>query len=401
MSKWLSIIGIGEEGMDALPPATRALIDQADILVGGQRHLAMAGRDARPRISWATPLSKTLDEIIAHKDKRVCVLATGNPLWFGIATSLVRRVPIDEMTIVPFPSAFSLACARLGWPINEVECLTLHGRPLALIHPAIEPKARLLILSHDKTTPEAVADILCDRGFGASRISVLEHMGAECERLVEATAEEWQASDIADFNTIAVECIAGVNASLRPQVPGLPDDAFIHDGQLTKREVRAITLANLAPFAGALLWDVGAGCGSVAIEWMRSSKNMRAIAFERDQKRVQMISDNACALGTPFLEIVSGAAPACFENKTRPDAIFIGGGISADGLFDHCWNVLPPRGRLVANAVTLEGEARLNQLSLSHGGELTRIAISRARPIGTYHGWHPFRPVTQWSVTKP
>ncbi len=401
MSKWLSIIGIGEDGMEALPAATRHLIERADILVGGKRHLAMAGKDARPRISWATPLSSTLDEILSHKDKRVCVLATGDPLWFGIASSLVRRVPINEMTIIASPSAFSLACSRLGWPLNQVECLTLHGRPLTLLHSAIAPKARLLILSHDHTTPEAVADMLCDRGFGASKISVFEHMGAEFERLVEARAEQWDVPDIADFNTIAVECVAGPNASLRPKTPGLPDDGFIHDGQLTKCEVRAITLASLAPFAGALLWDVGAGCGSVAIEWMRSARGARAVAFERDDSRLQMIADNASALGTPFLKIVSGTAPACFENEDTPDAIFIGGGLTTDGLFEQCWNILPSQGRLVANAVTLEGEARLNALFLEHGGELTRIAISRAQPIGNYRGWRPFRPVTQWSITKP
>jgi len=401
MSKWLSIIGIGEDGMEALPAATRSLINRADILVGGKRHLAMAGKDARPRISWATPLSLTLDKILSHKDKRVCVLATGDPLWFGIASSLVRHVPLDEMIIIPSPSAFSLACSRLGWALNQVECLTLHGRPLVLVHSVIAPKARLLILSHDSTTPQAVAKILCDRGFGASKISVFEHMGAEQERLVETTAQTWDIPDIADFNTIAVECIAQANASLRPKTPGLPDDAFSHDGQLTKREVRAITLANLAPFAGALLWDVGAGCGSVAIEWMRCARDARAIAFEQNEKRLQMIGDNATALGTPFLEIVSGTAPACLENMTCPDAIFIGGGITTDGLFEHCWNILPSQGRLVANAVTLQGEARLNALFLEHGGELTRIDISRTQAIGSYHGWRPFRPVTQWSISKP
>ncbi len=401
MSKWLSIVGIGEDGMAALPPATRSLIDRADVLVGGKRHLAMVGKDARPRIIWATPLSRTLDQIIAHKNKRVCVLATGDPLCFGIASSLVDHVPMTEMTIVPSPSAFSLACARLGWPLNKVECLTLHGRPLELVHSALAPKARILILSNDHTTPEAVADILCDRGFGASRISVFEHMGGEKERLVEATAEGWDEPDIADFNTIAIECVAGTNANLRPGIPGLPDDAFIHDGQLTKREVRAITLASLAPFPGALLWDVGAGCGSVAIEWMRSARNMAAIAFERDQKRLQMIGDNAAALGTPFLEVVSGSAPACFDGMARPDAIFIGGGVTTEGLFERCWDVLPTQGRLVANVVTLEGETRLNELSHKYGGELIQIAISRAHPIGPYRGWRPFRPVSQWSITRP
>ncbi len=304
MSKWLSVVGIGEDGIEALPPATRHLIEAADILVGGKRHLAMAGVDARPRITWATPLSLTLDEIVSHKNKRVCVLATGDPLWFGIANSLLKRVAIDEMTIVPSPSAFSLACARLGWALHQVDCLTLHGRPLELLHSALAPKAHILILSHDRTTPEAVADMLCDRGFGSSKMTVLEHMGGKNERLIEATAEDWDAADIVDFNTIAIECIAGTNASIRPKTPGLPDDAFIHDGQLTKREVRAITLANLAPFPGALLWDVGAGCGSVAIEWMRVAKYARATAFEQSQTRLQMIADNANGLGAPFLEIV-------------------------------------------------------------------------------------------------
>ncbi len=401
MSKWLSIIGVGEDGIEALPPATRSLIEAADILVGGKRHLAMAGVDARPRIIWATPLSATLDEIVSHKHKRVCVLATGDPSWFGIANTLLKRVPIDEITIVPSPSAFSLVCARLGWALNHVDCLTLHGRPLELLHAALAPKARILILSNDGTTPEAVADTLCDRGFGASKMTVFEHMGGKKERRVEAAAEDWDAPDIADFNTIAVECIAGKNASIRPGIPGLPDDAFIHDGQLTKREVRAITLANLAPFPGALLWDVGAGCGSVAIEWMRAARNSRAIAFEQNQTRLQMIADNANGLGTPFLEIISGTAPECLENADAPDAIFIGGGITTPGLFDHCWNVLSAQGRLVANAVTLEGEARLNELSHVHGGELTQISISRAQPIGQYRSWRPFRPVTQWSVLKP
>lgn len=401
MSKWLSVVGIGEDGIEALPPASRSLIEAADILVGGKRHLAMAGVDARPRITWATPLSLTLDEIVSHKNKRVCVLATGDPLWFGIANSLVKRVPVDEITLVPSPSAFSLACARLGWALHEVDCLTLHGRPLDLLHAALAPKARILILSHDGTTPEAVADMLCDRGFGTSKMTVFEHMGGNHERRVEASAEKWDAPDIADFNTIAVECIAGANASIRPKIPGLPDDAFIHDGQLTKREVRAITLAKLAPFPGALLWDVGAGCGSVAIEWMRAAKNTRAIAFERNQLRLQMIADNANGLGTPFLEIVSGTAPECLENASTPDAIFIGGGITTPGLFEHCWQALSGQGRLVANAVTLEGEAQLNELFCDHGGELTRISISRAQSIGQYRSWQPFRPVAQWSIVKP
>ena len=401
MSPWLSVVGIGEDGLAALAPAARALIDQAEVLVGGQRHLAMVPEDGRERLTWTNPLLRLVDEIERRRGQRICVLATGDPLSYGIGVTLARRIPIAEITIVPALSAFSLAAARLGWNLTAVETLTLHGRPLGLLVPYLQPDARLLILSADGRTPGQVAALLDERGYGASAITVLEHMGGTAERRIDARAEEWPAGAVADLNTIAVACIAGPTARLLPRVPGLPDDAFCHDGQITKREVRAATLAALAPVSGQLLWDVGAGAGSIAIEWMRAAPRAAAVAVERNSDRLAMIAANATALGTPRLQIVAGTAPEALADLALPDAVFVGGGATTPGLIDACWQALRPGGRLVANAVTLEGEQVLVAWVQAAGGSLIRLAISRATPVGPYTGWQPFRPVTQLAATKP
>jgi len=400
MDRWLSIVGIGEDGLEGLSAAARALIDGAAVLVGGERHLAMVPDDGRERLPWPTPLIKLVDEIVARRDRQVCVLATGDPLHFGVGVTLAKRVPIDEMTIVPSPSAFALAAARLGWPRAETEALTLHGRPVSLIHSYIQPGARLLILSESGATPAKVAALLAARGYGESRVTVLEHMGGPKDRQITTTAASWQQDGVADFNTIAVECVADVDAPLLCRVPGLPDDAFRHDGQLTKREVRAATLAALAPVPGQLLWDIGAGSGAIGIEWMRSHSACRAIAVERDSTRATTIAENAEQLGTPKLNVVNGEAPSGLAGLDAPDAVFVGGGIAADGLMESAWNALSPGGRLIANAVTLEGEQKLFAWQQSRGGALSRIAVSHAEPIGSFTGWTPSRPVTQYAATK-
>ena len=400
MSPWLSVVGIGEDGLEALSPAARALVDDAEVLIGGERHLAMLPDDGRERLAWPSPLAALVDEIAGRKGQRVCVLATGDPQCFGIGVTLAKRIPLPEMTIVPAPSAFSLACARLGWPLAEVETVTLHGRPLALLHPFVQPGARLLILSENATTPGAVAGLLRDRGYGGSRLTVLEHLGGVKERLYEATAETWSAKDVADLNTLAVECVAEPEAALLPRTPGLADDAFRHDGQLTKREVRAATLAALAPLPGQRLWDVGAGCGSVAIEWLRAAPRSMAIAIEQKAARRVLIADNAAALGTPQLEIVAGEAPDALAGLAVPDAVFIGGGAATAGIFEACWSALAPGGRLVANAVTLEGEGALARWQGEVGGTLTRLAVVRAEPVGEFLGWRPLMPVTQFATVK-
>lgn len=400
MTKWLAVVGIGEDGLPGLSPAARALVDGARVLVGGARHLAMLPSDGRERLTWTIPLDALIDDIVRRRGAPICVLATGDPMHFGIGVALARRVPAAEMTIIPAPSAFSLACARVAWPLAEVATLTLHGRPLNLLNGYLQPGARLLVLSEDAATPAAVAALLRARGYGGSRLTVLEHMGGPKERIRSFAADHWQANDVADLNTLAIECVADLDAPLLPRVPGLPDSAFHHDGQLTKREVRAVTLAALAPVPGQLLWDVGAGCGSVAIEWMRSHPGCRAIALERDETRRRLIADNAASLGVPKLDIVAGTAPEALRALPSPEAIFIGGGASHPGVLEACWAALKPGGRLVANAVTVEGEASLAAWRARFGGELTRIAIARAEPVGPYSGWRPLMPVTQLAMVK-
>ena len=395
----IAVVGMGEDGLAGLSPAARALVAQAEVLVGGARHLELVGPHAAEKLGWRTPLSATLDEIEARAALRIVVLATGDPMWFGIGVTLRRHFPRDDLLMLPAPSAFSLACARLGWPLAEVECLTLHGRPLETLNGWLMPGQKLLLLSNDGTTPAKVAGRLREAGFGPSRMVVLERMGGPAERVVEATAASW-ASQADDLNTIALDLVAGPQARPMPRAPGLPDGAYRHDGQLTKQEVRAVTLARLAPAPGQLLWDVGAGCGSISIEWMRAARRAQAIAVERDPSRIALVAENALALGAPALQALHGEAPNAVAGLPPPDAIFIGGGLSSVELVGKCWEALRPGGRLVANAVTVDGEAALGAALMRHGGELTRLAISRAEPMGGHLGWRALTPVTQWAATK-
>ncbi|MEQ8863367.1 MAG: precorrin-6y C5,15-methyltransferase (decarboxylating) subunit CbiE [Thalassobaculum sp.] len=401
-SPWLSVIGVGEDGFVVLSPSARALLDQAEVLVGGDRHLAMLPPgDTRRRIPWPTPLRALVETIENLKPSRVCVLATGDPFCFGIGTTLARRLSFEEMVVVPAASARTLVCARLGWPEHTTRLLTLHGRPLALLEPHLQPGARLILLSENAATPATVAARLAERGFGASAITVLEHMAGSDERRIDGIAGSWAHPAGADLNTVAVTVRAGADARPLATIPGLPDDAFRHDGQMTKREVRAITLAALAPHPGELLWDVGAGCGSIAIEWMRADPLNRAIAIEPKPQRRALIAANAERLGTPTLAIVDGTAPDALAGLEAPDAVFVGGGASTPGVIEACWTALRPGGRLVANTVTLESEAVLLAKHAELGGELVRISVERAEPVGPYHGWRPLMPVTQWRLAKP
>jgi len=352
------------------------------------------------RLVWAEPISDTVDEIMARSGRRVCVLATGDPMWFGIGVTLSIRVPVSEMVVVPGVSAFSLACARLGWALADVETLTLHGRPLDLLRAYLSPGARILLLANDGNSPREVATVLREAGYGDSQVTVFEHMAGADERRIEGKANRWRKPRAADLNTIAVECRAGANGRSYSRTPGLPDDAFLNDGQLTKREVRAATLAALAPLPGQLLWDVGAGCGSIAIEWLRASRGARAIAVERLTARSTLIAQNAGALGVPQLDIVTGTAPRALAGLEAPDAVFIGGGLSKPGLIEACWNALLPGGRLVANAISIEGEEALIRWRKRVDGNLTRLAISRAGPMGAYAGWRPLATVTQFAGMK-
>ena len=398
--RWISIIGIGEDGLDGLTPAAKTLLDTAKILIGGERHLAMVPDDGRDRRAWPSPIRTLIPEIEALRGQRVCVLATGDPMHFGVGTTLLRGIPASEVTIVPGRSAFTMATARLGWTRHKTDCLTLHGRPLELLHAYLYPGAKLLVLTDDGTAPRAIATLLTERGYGPSRLAVLERMDGASEGRIDGTAETWVTDQTANFNTVAIDCLAGTNAAHLTRTPGLPDDAFEHDGQLTKQEVRAITLSALAPAPGMLLWDVGAGCGSIAIEWMRQNPRNSAAAIEHNADRLQLIAANASALGAPRMQIVSGKAPDATAGLEPPDAVFIGGGITTDGLIEHCWNKLKPVGRLVANVVTTEGERILSNWRENHGGDLRRISIERAEPVGRLTGWRPAMTVTQYIGKK-
>lgn len=400
MSPWLTIIGIGDDGAAGLTPAARALLDAAETVIAPERVLAsmeLAGKRIEP---WTGRLHETVEDLLRRRGENITILATGDPMHFGIGATLAKRIPFEEMRIVPSPSAFSLAASRVGWALQEVDCISLHGRAVSQLQLFLAPGNRIFALTSNGRTVREAAKLLAEAGFGASRLSILEHMGGDAERRIDLTASEVGESDFAEFNTLAIECVAGQGAPWRPRVPGLPDEAFVHDGQITKREVRAATLARIAPFAGGLLWDIGAGCGSVSIEWMRAARGARAIAIERNAARRTMIAGNAIALGVPSLKVAEGEAPGALSGLEAPDAIFIGGGIAVDAVFEAAFDALKPGGVLVANTVTLAGEAQLLALQAAHGGELVRIAVSRAEPLGGHMGWRPLMPVTIWSLVK-
>jgi precorrin-6Y C5,15-methyltransferase (decarboxylating) len=400
MTPWLAIIGIGEDGIAGLSAAASALLANAELVVGGARHLAFVPQGKETRLAWDTPLGATITRIAEWRGRRVVVLASGDPMCYGVGVTLTRHFAPAEMTIVPRPSAFSLAASRLAWPLAECETVTVHGRPLAQLALYLAPGQRILLLSADGETPSCIAELLRDSGWGPSEMTVLEHLGGPRERIVTATAASWDGQRCADLSTVALLCRSGSGARVLSRTAGLPDEVFVNDGQLTKREIRAATIAALVPLPGQLLWDVGAGCGAVAIEWLRAARRSQAIAIERVSERCAFIARNAIVLGVPDLRVVAGEAPAVLADLPRPDAVFLGGGIGDGDLLETLWDALAPGGRLVANAVTVAGEAHLLAWQACHGGTLTRLAVSRAAPIGRHLGWRPLMPVTQLAAVK-
>ncbi|TIH10483.1 precorrin-6y C5,15-methyltransferase (decarboxylating) subunit CbiE [Pseudomonas leptonychotis] len=400
MTAWLTLVGIGEDGYVGLGEAARKALAEAQCIVGAARQLALLPADLPGQHElWPSPFS--VAPVLARRGTPVCVLASGDPLFYGVGASLARQLPAEEMRVFSFPSSVSLAAARLGWPLQEVTVLSLVARPLAALQAQVFPGARLLVLSNDGESPAAVAELLRERGFGPSRITVLEHLGGNQERRIDGLASDWALPRVADLNLLAIDCVAVADARLLPLTPGLPDDAYQHDGQLTKRDVRAITLARLAPQPGELLWDVGAGCGSIGIEWMRVHPRCRALAIEVDAGRQAHIQHNRDALGVPGLQLIAGRAPEALAGLAAPDAIFIGGGVTIPGVLEQCWASLKPGGRLVANAVTLQSEAALVAWREQVGGELTRISVAQAQPLGGFDTWRSALPITLLEVRKP
>jgi precorrin-6B C5,15-methyltransferase / cobalt-precorrin-6B C5,C15-methyltransferase len=405
LHRWLSIVGIGEDGIDGLNAMARELVQSAAVVFGGARHLALATPLIRgtPR-PWAVPFDQTVAEVLAHRGRAVCVLASGDPFFHGVGSLLSRHISSEETLAVPAPSAFSLAASRLLWPLPQAVLLSLCGRSLDLIRPHLHPGARILILTSDHSTPAELARLLCEIGFGRSQLTVLESLVGPRERIRTTRADRFDLEGIDPLNTVAIEVAAQAGARILPRAAGLADELFEHDGQMTKREIRALTLSALAPRRGELLWDVGAGAGSVAIEWMLADASLSAIAIEQRSDRAARVKRNAAAFGVPHLELIEGSAPAALEGLAPPEAVFIGGGATVPGIIDAAQSALRSAGRLVVNAVTLETESVLLKYQSRWGGSLTHIAISRAGPIGGENarmlGWRPARPVVQWAWVK-
>ncbi len=400
--RWLAILGIGEDGVEGLTAAARALISGAELVVGGARHLALADSLIRgERLAWPSPLTAAISTICARRGSPVAVLASGDPFCYGVGNKLLRHVAAEETLCLPAPSAFSLACARLGWPLQDSATISFCGRPIEPLAPLLQPGARILALSADATTPAALAVFLRGRGFGPSRLHLLEALGGPHERICAARADGFDLGAVDALNLVAIEVVAGPAAKIIPLAAGLADDAFEHDGQITKREIRAVTLSTLAPRRGELLWDIGCGSGSIAIEWMLRHPANRAVAFEENPDRAARAARNAASLGVPALDIVAGHAPEALQGRTAPDAVFIGGGAQDAGVIDAAWAALTPGGRLVANGVTVETEALLIAARARLGGTLTRLSVERLDRIGSMHGFRPAMTVTQWAAAKP
>ncbi len=388
------VIGIGADGMAGLAPSSAVELRRAAVVYGARRQLDLLDDTVTAeRRQWASPMLDTV-QTLGHLDADVHVVASGDPMLHGVGGLLVTLFGADRVTVFPHVSCVTLACARLGWAVQDTEVISLMtAEPQA----AVRRGGQAVVLTRDGEAPATLARLLADTGRGDSEMTVLEQLGGPAERRRSGTAPEWAArppSDVDDLNVIAVRYLPDERQS-----GVLPDDAFAHDGQITKQSMRAVTLAALAPRPGELLWDVGAGSGSVAIEWCRSGSRCRAIAFERNEQRRERIAHNTLVHGA--IVDVRGEAPIAFDGVPPPSAVFIGGGLTRPGLLEACYDRLPSRGRLVANAVTVESEAVLAQWHSRIGGDLRRFQHYQGEPVGGFTGWRPAMPVTQWSVTKP
>ncbi|MBY0560846.1 precorrin-6y C5,15-methyltransferase (decarboxylating) subunit CbiE [Hyphomicrobium sp.] len=400
--RWLSIIGIGEDGRAGLSPAASALIERAELVVGGRRHLDLVGETPGEKMEWAKPLEATATTILARRGTPVAVLASGDPFWFGAGVTLARSIPLEDMQVVPSPSSFSIAASRLGWSLQDVTTLGLNMKGLTpLIRRHLHHGRRILALALNGDTAREVAALLTGAGFGESAIVVMEALGGPRERIRNVRARDFDFAEVDPLNVIGVDVVASAGAAPVPYTAGLPDSYFENDGQLTKREIRAVTMSSLQPGGGQLLWDVGAGSGAIGIEWMLAHPANTAIGIERDAERAARAVRNAVALGVPHLDIREGSAPDALTGLPEPDAIFIGCGTGRGKVIEACLAALKPGGRIVVNAVTIESEAALLAAYHEHGGSLTRFGVERAEPVGRLTAWRPAMPVLQWVSSKP
>ncbi len=402
VQRWLTLIGIGEDGPAGVGDEAKRQIADAPLVFGGVRHIElMRSLITGETHQWLSPFEKSVEAVLARRGKPTVVLASGDPFFYGVGATLSRHIPAAEMTVIPAPSSFSLAASRLGWPLQETTVLSLHGRSIDLIRPHLHSGRKILALTSDGKGPAELAALLRSSGFGPSELTVLEALGGPYEKVSRETAASFSLSGINDLNISAVEVKAAAGARILSLSTGLADELFEHDGQITKREIRAMTLSALAPRYGELLWDIGAGSGSIGIEWMLADPSLRVIAIEASVERAARIRRNAANFGVPGLTVVEGEAPAALTGLPAPDAIFIGGGGSDAGVLEAAIGQLKSGGRLVANAVTTEMEVLLLAEQARRGGSLIRIDIARAAPVGRMTGWRPAMPVTQWSWIKP
>ncbi|WP_205316136.1 precorrin-6y C5,15-methyltransferase (decarboxylating) subunit CbiE [Novosphingobium sp. P6W] len=394
-SPWLTIVGIGEDGASGLCAASRAALAQADLVIGPPRHLALLGPVSAACIEWPVPFAQGIEQVLAHRGSKVVMLASGDPFWFGAGSSVTRHLEGSEWTAYPALSTFALAAARLGWAIQDTACLGLHAAPVQRLRPYLSPGRRILALLRGGDAVAPLMAYLAEQGFGASTIHVQEALGGPRERLRTITAAGPELADVAHPVAAGIE-IRGEGAVL-PATCGLPDSLFDHDGQITKSPLRALTLSALAPRPGELLWDIGAGSGSIAIEWLLAHPANAACAVEADDVRAARTKANALALGVDRLEVILGRAPQTLPQGSPPSAVFVGGGLS-QALLEALWAQLPAGTRLVANAVTLESEALLAAWHGRLGGNLLRIELADAAPLGSRRGWRSRYPVVQWST---
>jgi precorrin-6B C5,15-methyltransferase / cobalt-precorrin-6B C5,C15-methyltransferase len=389
---WLTIIGIGEDGLAGLSEASRKALDRAETVFGGERHLKLAHVDGRGK-AWPVPFDAAC--VLARRGRPTVVLASGDPFWHGAGGSLAAQLAPGEYTAHPAPSTFSLAAARLGWRLEEIACIGLHAAPFERLVPLLARGVRIICLVRDAKAAVDLAQWLTARGFGASKFWTLAALGGERESVTKTRAETYAASSTEAPLAVAIEADGAAGLS---RASGLADDLFKHDGQITKRPVRALALSALAPRPNELLWDIGAGSGSISVEWALCGGS--AIAIEAREDRATNIKANAASFGLAHkIAVVTGHAPAALAGLEKPDAVFIGGGLDA-AMFEVLWPLLTEGTRLVAHAVTLETEAFLSSLHQRHGGELMRVEISHAAPLGRMRSWEASRPIVQWSVVK-
>ncbi len=400
---WLHVIGVGESGLNSLNPEALEILKRSEIIIGGERHHKLTSGFKARRIKWPSPFSTMVGKIGEYRNKNVAILVTGDPLWYSAGALLAREWPNEEIRFYPQLSAFQLACSRMGWSIPDVDKLTVHGRPVEQIIPWFSPNNKLVVLTANAQSPTIIANLLVEKGYGLSKMTVLGEMGGPQESKIQGEADTWEQTanknTIPEFHTLCIECIPSGKDAIHPQPPGLPDNAFISDGNFTKKEVRSLTVSSLNPGKNKILWDLGCGSGSVGIEWLQLSFNGKVFGVEKNLKRCKTAKNNALQLGTPRFSTICGLSQDNINSLPDPDSVFIGGGLTV-GLVEQILKRLKPYGCLVANTVTLESEAVLVDLQKKFGGELTRIAISRSRTIGKLTTWDQLLPVTQWKVQR-